>query len=123
MPEHVHLLVAPRERDVPIGRFQGEVKEKTARLAIAWLEANARHWLPKITVREGSRTRRRFWQPGGGYDRNVDSSDTLVNVVNYIHINPVKRRLVEKPEQWPWSSAEWYAGTTSALVEMDPIGS
>jgi hypothetical protein len=28
----------------------------------------------------------------------------------YIHQNPVERGLVEKPEDWKWSSARWYAG-------------
>jgi putative transposase len=119
MPEHVHLLIAPREGKVPVGKFQGEIKERTARPAIAWLELNAPRWLSRITVREGSRVRRRFWQPGGGYDRNIDHYDTLLASINYFHLNPVKRGLVERPEDWPWSSAGWYAGIRPPLIEMD----
>jgi putative transposase len=121
MPEHVHLLVAPRKAGVAVGRFQGAVKERTAKLAIAWLEANSPHWLDKITVMEGNRVRRRFWQPGGGYDRNIDNSDTLENVINYFHMNPVKRGLVAAPEQWEWSSARWYAGLRPVQLEMDAM--
>jgi putative transposase len=119
MPEHVHVLVAPRETKVAVGRFQGEVKERTARPAIAWLEQHAPAWLSRLTVREGTRVRRRFWQPGGGYDRNIDHYDTLLVSINYIHMNPVKRGLVERPEDWPWSSARWYAGIRPVVVEMD----
>ncbi|MDZ4851440.1 MAG: transposase [Pirellulaceae bacterium] len=60
MPEHVHLLVYPRE-NVEIGRVVGSMKEAVARPAIHFLEVNAPEWLPRITVREGNRTRRRFW--------------------------------------------------------------
>jgi hypothetical protein len=30
--------------------------------------------------------------------------------VEYIHLNPVKRGLVVKPEEWTWSSFAEYAG-------------
>jgi putative transposase len=121
MPEHVHLLVAPREAGVAVGRFQGVVKERVAKLAIAWLEMNSPTWVEKLTVREGKRVRRRFWQPGGGYDRNIDNADTLVSVVDYFHMNPVKRGLVAKPEEYTWSSAQWYAGVRPSMIDLDPI--
>ena len=31
--------------------------------------------------------------------------------VEYIHLNPVKRGLVTKPEEWKWSSIHDYART------------
>ncbi len=64
MPEHVHLLIAPREAKVQVGRFAGRIKEKVARRGIAWMEQHAPQWIPRITVVEGKKTRRRFWQPG-----------------------------------------------------------
>jgi putative transposase len=119
MPDHVHLLIAPRQAGVAVGRFAGEVKEQTSRSAITWLEAYAPKWLSRISVREGRRTRRRFWQPGGGYDRNIDQIDTLYASLTYIHMNPVRRGLVSRPEDWQWSSAAWYVGMRPALVELD----
>lgn len=59
MPEHVHLIVAPREV-FPVGRMAGWVKEQVARKAIAWMEEHTPIWLSRITVREGDVTRRRF---------------------------------------------------------------
>ena len=119
MPEHVHLLVAPRESGVEVGRFAGAVKEKVARKAIAWLVEHSPEWIPRITVVEGSKTRRRFWQPGGGYDRSVEKLETLESMIDYVHANPVRRGLVERPEDWEWSSAGWYAGASSVRIEMD----
>ena len=78
MPDHVHLLVCPREAGQIVNKFQGFVKEKFARTAVRWLEDHAPDWISRITVTEGKRTRRRIWQPGGGYDRNIEQVETLV---------------------------------------------
>jgi hypothetical protein len=70
-------------------------------------------------VHEGSRVRHRFWQPGGGYDRNITSIAALRAMIDYIHANPVRRGLVAKPEDWEWSSACWYAGARPVKIEMN----
>ena len=119
MPEHVHLLVYPREPKVEIGRIVGTIKEAVARPAIEYLEIHAPEWLPRITVREGKRTRRRFWQPGGGYDRNATKLESVQKMLDYIHSNPVRRELAVKPGDWYWSSAQWYAGQRPVPIEMD----
>jgi putative transposase len=71
-----------------------------------------------VTVREGPRIRRRFWQPGGGYDRNITSIEALRAMIDYIHANPVRRGLVARPEDWEWSSARWYRGLRLVKLEM-----
>lgn len=119
MPEHVHLLLRTREDESTVGRIRSAVKEPVARKAIRFLEENAPDWLPRITVTEGTQTRRRFWQPGGGYDRNVIEPNTAHTMIDYIHHNPVRRGLVEKATDWEWSSARWYAGIFPAKIEMD----
>ena len=119
MPEHVHLLVNPREPGIKIGRYAGTIKERVARRAIGWMQKHAPDWIPRITVKEGNRTRRRFWQPGGGFDRNVIEHKTLTSMIAYIHANPVRRGLIERPVEWEWSSARWYAEITPVPIEMD----
>ena len=119
MPEHAHVLVYPRGNLANVGVAMGKVKEKVARLAFEYIEVNAPDWLERITVKEGKRVRRRFWQPGSGYDRNVVEQSTLAKMINYIHLNPVRRKLVVRPEDWQWSSARWYAGILPVVLEMD----
>jgi len=122
MPEHVHLLVRPREPDLKLGSFAGFIKEHTARPAIRWLHEHAPEFLPLITVVEGDKVRRRFWQPGGGYDRNVIEERTLESMIDYIHHNPVRRGLCLRAIDWEWSSARWFAGIRPVAIEMDAIG-
>ena len=39
--------------------------------------------------------------------------------LRYMHRNPVQRGLVEKPEDWPWSSFVRYATGTTGTVEIE----
>ncbi len=42
------------------------------------------------------------------YDFNVFSQRKVAEKLRYMHANPVKRGLVEKPEDWRWSSCRYY---------------
>jgi putative transposase len=119
MPEHVHILVYPGDVPERMSAFLQALKEPVARKAIRHLKDNAPEWLARVTVREGRRLRHRFWQPGGGYDRNITSTEALRAVIDYIHANPVRRGLVARAEDWEWSSARWYAGVRPVKLEMD----
>jgi putative transposase len=119
MPEHVHLLVYPDQRPERMGQFLQHLKEPIARRAVAYLKANAPAWLARLQVREGPRLRHRFWQPGVGYDRNITTAAALRAMIDYLHANPVRRGLVDNPEDWEWSSARWYAGARPVKIEMD----
>ena len=119
MPDHVHLLVYPRQPNLKLGPVVGEVKEYVGRRAVAYLKKHAPEWLTRIAVREGNRLRHRFWQPGGGFDRNANQIETVHYMINYIHMNPVRRGFVAKPEDWYWSSAAWYAGQANVPIELD----
>jgi putative transposase len=59
-----------------------------------------------------------FWQ-ARYYDFNVWSEMKFVEKLRYIHRNPVRRELVERPEDWPWSSFRHYAEGTVGVVEIE----
>jgi putative transposase len=61
----------------------------------------------------------RFWQRGGGFDRNLFSSGELWEKIRYVHENPVKRGLCAKRSDWPWSSAADYAGARAGPLKID----
>ena len=50
---------------------------------------------------------RSFWQ-ARFYDFNVWSEKKRFEKLRYMHSNPVKRGLVDSPEQWRWSSDRYY---------------
>jgi putative transposase len=122
MPEHAHLLVCPQAGPYSIERFLFALKRPVAWRAKQWLIANRdAGWLQRLTVLEAGRDVFRFWQAGGGYDRNVREVESARKAIEYIHGNPVRRGLVEKPEDWLWSSAGFYSGRKEVPIVMDPL--
>jgi hypothetical protein len=61
-----------------------------------------------------------FWQPRF-YDFNVWSQTKFVEKLQYMHLNPVKRKLVAHPKDWPWSSFSFYARRDFGLLRIDPL--
>lgn len=125
MPEHVHALVWPRRKDYDLGRFLGGVKRYVSTAVRDRLEEqNNTKWLDALTVRHGGNERFRFWQKGGGFDKNVWSEEVARNIIDYIHENPVRRELVDRPSDWRWSSAAWYDGERDGVpLRIDPVRS
>jgi len=121
MPEHVHLIIHPRDSDYDISAVRKSIKSPVGSKAIKFLKAESPEWIPRISRQRGSRVERLFWQSGGGYDRNVLKPKTLMKMLDYIHLNPVRRGLTEYAENWKWSSAAWYAGTGESPIVLDPI--
>jgi putative transposase len=121
MPEHVHLIVHPRQPQYDISVIREAIKEPVGRKGIAYLRKNAPEWLPKIATNKGQRVRHRFWLPGGGYDRNIDEPRTLLKMIDYIHMNPVRRGLVVRSIDWKWSSALWHEQGFGGPIPIDPI--
>ncbi|MBI1338232.1 MAG: hypothetical protein GC164_14915 [Phycisphaera sp.] len=118
MPEHVHLLLQTASVDLTVEKILNTLKARFAQQVIGrWWEINA-PILQKITDPRGVT---RFWQAGGGYDRNIVSDHESFEKIDYIHNNPVRRGLVKTPTDWKWSSARWYAGDLLSGPSMDPL--
>jgi len=45
-----------------------------------------------------------FWSKTN-MPKMIETEDYLIQKINYIHANPVRRQYVRKPEDWLWSSA------------------
>ena len=120
MPEHVHLLIWPTEANYSISRILSSLKQPVSRRALSY----ARRFAPQVLKRmEHKRPNGdvswRFWQRGGGYDRNITESATLQAEVDYIHANPVRRGLCERPADWKWSSASEVMNPGSGPLSLD----
>ena len=61
-----------------------------------------------------------FWQRRF-YDFNVWSAKKLFEKLGYMHDNPVKRKLVNHPKDWPWGSWSHYAKQERGLIAIDPL--
>jgi len=98
MPNHVHLIVVPA---TPEGmcRAVGEAH---------------RRYTGRVNLREGWRGH--LWQ--GRFASFVMDEPYLVLAARYVERNPVEAGLVERAEDWPWSSAAAHvAGRRDAIAE------
>ena len=112
MPEHVHLLVLPTRPETTaedISSFLIKLKVPCSQQIKADLERNGSRLLSLLTIRDRpGHSAFRYWQEGPGYDRNLNNEQSVLAAINYIHMNPVRRNLVDHPRKWKWSSARWY---------------
>jgi putative transposase len=120
MPEHVHLLICPHEEGYSIAAILRSIKQPVARRAMIYLREHNPQGLALLATGQ-TRMPYRFWQAGGGYDRNMTSVETIVKAAKYIHENPVRRGLVTHPSDWVYSSAhDWETGTNGLLpIDFD----
>jgi putative transposase len=120
MPEHVHLLIWPTAEDYDISDILSSIKQSVAKRAVPFVRSSASALLSRMEDRQpNGEVHNRFWQPGGGYDRNLTESETVEHEMNYIHNNPVKRGLCSRPEDWHWSSAADYSGAMVGPLTLD----
>jgi len=91
MANHVHALLTPR---APVSKAMRSLKRKTAATA------------NQILGRQGQR----FWQDES-FDRWCRNEAEFARIQEYIEWNPVKAGLVQRPQDWPWSSASRSTGS------------
>jgi putative transposase len=117
MPEHVHLLISEGAGKSPSKILQ-VLKQKVARKLL-----KKRGRVPEgqlcLPFGEEGHGEGHFWQRRF-YDFNVWSERKLKEKLEYIHANPVQRKLVKHPKDWPWSSWPHYAGR-KGKIRIDTV--
>ena len=89
MPDHVHLLATP----LPIGR--GEACHNLSEMLHSIKSYSAKQ-INNVSGRTG-----RFWL-SESFDRIIRTESDFVEKWNYIRSNPVRKELVDDPEQYPF---------------------
>jgi REP element-mobilizing transposase RayT len=115
MPEHVHLLV-----QVPAHLTGSQLMD---RLKSAWanrlLDVATDRDLASLDRAKESLRSRTVWQRSFR-GLVVEGEKMWRQKVEYIHSNPVRRGLCERPEEYPWSSARlWEDGCWNEALAVD----
>ena len=120
MPDHVHLLLSePQLESSPLKPKPGlngppvllsEPRQDTL--------ADALKSLKQGVSRRLIGDAEHFWQKRY-YDFNIRDYPQFVEKLRYIHRNPVKQGLCERPEDWRWSSFHHYATGAEGRVEIE----
>ena len=119
MPEHIHVLISEPAKGTPSTVMQ-VLKQRVSR----GLRRNPGKNAPSLQLRLpfplGHDFLPQFWQPRF-YDFNVWSQKKFAEKLQYMHLNPVRRKLVAHPRDWPWSSFSFYSKRESGLVRIDLV--
>ena len=126
MPEHVHVLVLPQTRNatepIAISTVLHDLKGFAGRfgknaLRDMWQRHRSLGTQPldAWATADGPKP---FWKPRG-YDFNVVNEHTVIEKLDYIHKNPIRRGLVRRPDQWSWSSYRYYELDDASPIAMD----
>jgi putative transposase len=113
MPEHFHLLMSEPEVGTPSTVMQ-VLKQRTAHTLLPQRKRSD----PRQQTLFPATPRLPFWQ-ARFYDFNVWTTKKRVVKLRYMHRNPVKRGLVDSPEQWRWSSYRFYWLDETGLVRVN----
>ena len=93
MTNHVHLLI--QVGDAPLGRLIMRIAGQYARIVQGQLRTT------------GHLFEKRY------HPILVDADEYLLELLRYIHLNPVRARIVSTPDEYSWSSHHSYLGTRS----------
>jgi putative transposase len=117
MPDHVHLLIGEPTKGTPSTVIQ-VLKQRVSRR----LRRKKRAFPGQLNFNfeSGEPLQPRIWQRRF-YDFNVWSLKKRVEKLHYMHMNPLKRRLVDHPKDWPWSSFSFYSNPKHGLIRVDPV--
>jgi putative transposase len=114
MENHIHLVV--RGDNLP-GKMQA-FKSWTARAIIDLLIDNGHylllHKLRKAKNPSHTDSIHQFWEEGY-HPKHIYGDRMMIQKIEYVHQNPVKRGYVDREEEWRYSSARNYLGLDALI--------
>jgi len=87
MPDHLHVIVSPSESTLQLSKFLNIFKGRTTK------------------VFKDKENLRKIWQRSA-FDHVIRTEENLKAVIEYIMSNPVRKGIVEKADEYPYS--EWF---------------
>jgi REP element-mobilizing transposase RayT len=87
MPDHLHIIVSPGESTLPLSKFLNIFKGRTTE------------------VFKDKENLRKIWQRSA-FDHVIRTEENLKAVIEYIMNNPVRKGIVEKADEYPYS--KWF---------------
>lgn len=116
MSNHVHLIV--RSRNNNLSATIRDLKKNTSKQIVETIKTNPesrREWMMERAATKHKRnTKFQFW-PQKNHPVELQSNNFFEQKMQYIHENPVRNGLVDKPEDYRYSSARNYAEAESLI--------
>ncbi len=119
MSNHCHLIIRAKNND--LSSIIRDFKKFTAKKIYRSIKENAnesrKEWLQHTLSNKGNIW---FWNQGY-HGKEIINKSFCDSKVEYIHFNPVKAGLVEKEEDYLWSSAGDFCGVRKGRLKLDEL--
>jgi putative transposase len=102
LPDHWHAIFCPRH-PLTLSRVMKVIKVKSTRQINTARQESGPLWQARF------------------FDHALRTVEKYHRCVEYIHHNPVRRGLVQEPEEWPWSSIHSYRGSISPVLSINKV--
>ncbi|TAM83085.1 MAG: transposase [Acidobacteria bacterium] len=102
MPDHWHAILCPRA-PAGISAIMQLVKQRSTHAIGLPRHQSIRLWQPRF------------------HEHALRTVREYLAAVEYIHMNPVRRNLVTRPEDWKWSSVHDYAPGGASPLAVDRV--
>lgn len=116
MTNHCHLIIRASHEN--LSDVIRDFKKFTSKRLYRMIEENPsesrKPWL-LMTLKYEERIW--FWE-AGYHGIEVSTTNTYDNIVDYIHMNPVRAGITKTPEDYSWSSAADFEGTEENLLRL-----
>jgi REP element-mobilizing transposase RayT len=117
MTNHCHLIV--RSEGYRLSDVIRDFKKYTAKAIFEAIDQNEqesrKRWLKWLLYKEGNIW---FWEDGC-HGIEISDNNLFESKSNYIHLNPVRAGIVEKEEEYLWSSCADFYGFRKGPLEVE----
>ena len=122
MPNHIHLIVSDQNYDNEcLQKALTEFRKYTGNRLAKYIDNALSESLSLVIRNTAVNDRiRQVWQPGWRAEA-LATDKFLMQKINYIHENPVRKGLVRSAADWRHSSAAYWINGEESEVPIEPI--
>jgi len=118
MDNHFHMVLQHDN----LTNIMKSIKSYTAKKILEQLETDRKNWvlnqLKYYKLKHKIESKFQVWQESF-HPEQILTEKMLMQKINYIHYNPVKRGYVIKPEDWKYSSASYYLTGVQGEIKIN----
>ncbi len=125
MSNHVHLIISAKENNVSdvLGDFKKFTSKQIIKAITEHPGESRREWMLKIFKDAGKKNSRnlnyQFWEQDN-QPKIIYTPEFAAQKLEYIHNNPVEAGIVEKAEEYIYSSARnYFYGNQCGLIKIE----
>lgn len=120
MSNHIHMLARAKE-DYKLSAILRDMKKYTCKQILKMIQESnesRKEWLLTVMLEAGKKNSKKqtyqLWR-NDNHPIELHKQETTKQKLDYIHNNPVEAGIVERPEEYVYSSAKNYAGELGVL--------